>query len=58
LIFGIVIGVAFFLLTSLDGTPRQIFYVHTFIHVLLSYLFGLLVWRKYCEESDTHTPTT
>ncbi len=58
LFLGIVIGVTFFLITSLEGTPRQTFYVHTFIHVLLSYLFGLLLWKKHLKETDNKIRTT
>lgn len=52
LLLGIVIDMALLLFTTLEGTPKQTFYLHTAIHVLLSYLFGWLLWRKHLKESD------
>lgn len=58
LFLGLVLGVAIFLLTGLNGTPRQTFYLHTLIHVVLSCLFGLLLWRKHLKESGNSTHAT
>jgi hypothetical protein len=58
LLLGIVVGMAFFLSTTLDGTPRQTFYVHSSIHILLSYLFGRLLWRKHLKGATNKLRTT
>ena len=50
LFLGLAIRVAAFFITSLEGTPGQEFYLYTSMHLLLSFLFIRLLWRKYFKE--------
>lgn len=58
LFIGIFTGLAVLLLTQLEGTPTETFYVYTSIHIILSYLIIKLMWRKQFSNSNNGLRTT
>lgn len=51
LFIGIASGLAVLLLTPLEGTPRVTFYVYTSIHLIFTYFFIRVLWRKQFHKS-------